>query len=56
LVNRLLVKYEKQVEKAPVGKRFQDCFDLRTNKPSEEYHRLYQEVKTELEGIGIPLG
>ena len=56
LVNRLLVKYEKEVEKAPVGKRFQDCFDLRTNKPSEEYHRLYQEVKTELEGMGIPLG
>jgi methylamine--corrinoid protein Co-methyltransferase len=55
LVIRLLERYEREVEKAPAGKRFPECFDLRTSKPSEEYNRLYQEVKTELEGMGIPL-
>ncbi len=55
LVNRLLEKYEKEVEKAPTGKRFQECFDLRTGKPTEAYGRLYQEVKAELAGMSIPL-
>jgi hypothetical protein len=55
LVIRMLEKYEKEVEKAPAGKRFQECFDSRTNKPSEKYERLYQEVKTELASMGIPL-
>jgi len=54
LVNKLLEKYEQEIEKAPSGKRFQECFDPRTGKPSPEYLRLYHEMKEELTGMGIP--
>jgi methylamine--corrinoid protein Co-methyltransferase len=54
LVNRLLEKYEKEVENAPIGKRYQDCHDLNTGKPSNEYQRLYEEVRDELTSLGIP--
>lgn len=54
LVNQLLVKYEEQIEEPPTGKRYQECYDLGTGKPSEAYVRLYDEVKEELVGMGIP--
>ena len=54
LVNQLLEKYEKEVEKAPTGKRYQECYDLRTGKPLEEYVRLYDDIKEELISLGIP--
>ncbi|GAG45375.1 unnamed protein product, partial [marine sediment metagenome] len=54
LVNQLLEKYEKEVEKAPTGKRYQECYDLRTGKPLEEYVRLYDDIKEELINLGIP--
>ncbi len=55
LVNRLLGKYEKEVENAPTGKRYQECFDLKTGKPSDDYLRLYEEAKDELASLGITL-
>lgn len=54
LVSQLLEKYEARIDEAPEGKRYQECFDLRTRKPSEEYTRLYAEVKEELAGMGVP--
>jgi methylamine--corrinoid protein Co-methyltransferase len=56
LVRSLLERYEDEIEQAPAGKRYQQCHDLGTGKPSEEYLRLYHEVKEELAGMGIPLG
>jgi methylamine--corrinoid protein Co-methyltransferase len=53
LVNKFLEKYEQEIEKAPSGKRFQECFDVRTGKPSPEYLRLHHEMKEELTGMGI---
>jgi hypothetical protein len=37
----------------PSGKRFQECFDLKTENPTEGYQRLYAEVKDELISMGI---
>jgi len=54
-VIRLLEKYESQIETAPTGSRYQDCYDITTGKPGEEYLRLYGEVKEELAKMGIPL-
>lgn len=54
LVSQLLAKYEQEIDKAPPGKRYQECYDLKTGKPSEEYIRLYDEVKEELARMGIP--
>jgi len=54
IVIRLLEKYEKNIEKAPQGRIYQECFDVRTRKPDEEYVKLYDEVKEELVKMGIP--
>jgi methylamine--corrinoid protein Co-methyltransferase len=52
-VNLLLEKYEHRMEMPPSGKRFQECFDLKTENPTEGYQRLYAEVKDELISMGI---
>ena len=54
LVNQLLDKYEKEIEHAPQGKRYQECYDLKTGKPLEDYARLYDDVKEELLKMGMP--
>ncbi|MBW2056438.1 MAG: monomethylamine:corrinoid methyltransferase [Deltaproteobacteria bacterium] len=56
LVDRLLEKYEKDIENAPPGKRYQECYDMGTKAPLEEYVRLYGETKEELAKMGIPFG
>jgi methylamine--corrinoid protein Co-methyltransferase len=54
LVNQLLEKYEMQIDKAPAGKRYQECYDPNTGLPSDDYLRLYDEIKNELTILGIP--
>jgi methylamine--corrinoid protein Co-methyltransferase len=44
LVDQLLAKYEGQIEEAPTGKRYQECYDLQTGKPSQAYVGLYDQV------------
>ena len=55
LVKRLLEKYEKKVEQALTGKSYQECYDLKTGKPLDDYLRLYDEAKEELESLGITM-
>jgi methylamine--corrinoid protein Co-methyltransferase len=50
----LLERYEDRMEDGPRGKRYQECYDVTTRKPSDEYQRLYGEVKEELARIGVP--
>ncbi len=54
LVIELLEKYEANIDNAPEGSRYQDCYDVITGKPGDEYNRLYGEVKEELAVMGIP--
>ncbi len=54
LVKRLLEKYEERIKEPPQGQRYQECYDLKTRKPSKEYVRLHDEVKEELAQMGIP--
>jgi methylamine--corrinoid protein Co-methyltransferase len=54
IVIRLLQRYEPQIESPPPASRYQDCYDVVTGKPSEDYVRLYDEVKEELAGMGVP--
>ncbi len=54
IVGKLLEKYESLIESAPNGDRYQDCYDLETGKPKEEYTALYTEVVDELRNMGIP--
>jgi len=54
IVKKLLSMYENDIDKAPQGKLYQECFDVKTRKPKEEYIKLYDEVKEELVKMGIP--
>jgi hypothetical protein len=50
----LLKTYEDNIEDAPLGKNFRECYDVRKIKPTEEYTDLYKRTKRELMDIGIP--
>ena len=54
LMNPIFLTFEDKLENAPKGKSFQECYDLATVTPSDEYLKLYAEAKKELEDIGIP--
>ncbi|UCG06695.1 MAG: monomethylamine:corrinoid methyltransferase, partial [Desulfobacterales bacterium] len=53
LANRLLEKYEDDIANAPQGKKYQECYNLKTQKPSEEYIQLYDEVVEEMIQMGL---
>jgi len=55
IVKKLLPRYEEKLADPPIGKAFQECFDLRKLKPSEEAVKLYNGVKKELIDLGVPL-
>jgi len=55
LVKELLSKYEDKIDNAPVGKRYQDCYDINSGLPSQEHVDLYSEVKEELIAMGFRL-
>ena len=50
----LLKTYEEDIENAPLGKNFRECYDVRKIKPSVEYTSLYKKSREELEGLGVP--
>jgi|SRR5271157_1325572 len=53
IVRRLLESYEKQIADAPPGLRFQDCYHLSANRPTESYYRMYAQAKEELAQYGL---
>jgi methylamine--corrinoid protein Co-methyltransferase len=53
LVKKLSKKYMDKIANAPLGKKFQECFDIRRGKPSEEYVKVYGRVKKELGDLGV---
>lgn len=54
IVVQLLHRYESRIETPPPGSRYPECYDVVGGKPGEAYVRLYDEVKGELAGLGIP--
>ncbi|WP_287584034.1 monomethylamine:corrinoid methyltransferase, partial [Candidatus Borrarchaeum sp.] len=50
----LLKTYEENIENAPLGKSFRECYDIRKCKPSSEYFELYSKTRKELEDLGVP--
>lgn len=53
LALQLLEKYEDQIDDAPQGLKYQDCYDLDTGQPCQAYVDLYGEVKEELRQMGF---
>ena len=55
LVKQIVSKYNQKLENAPLGRRFQECYDLSTVKPSKEYVGIYSQVKKDLLELGLNL-
>jgi len=53
IVKTLVKKYVDKIPNPPTGKRYQDCFDMRTGKPSHECVEIYTRIKKELEDLGL---
>lgn len=53
IVKKILTEYESQISDAPLGKRFDECYDLQTVKPTREYIDLYDRCKEKLIQFGI---
>jgi methylamine--corrinoid protein Co-methyltransferase len=53
IVKQLVSRYEQNFENPPLGRTFQDCYDLTSVKPSKEYINLYRQIKTELRDFGL---
>ena len=53
IVNNLLERYENQLESAPVGKMYRECWDIEKKTPGREYLELYDRMKEEMAGFGV---
>lgn len=58
-VNELLAKftawYEPQYTCADLGKTFQECYDVKTVRPTKEYLEVYDKAVATLESIGLDM-
>jgi methylamine---corrinoid protein Co-methyltransferase len=55
IANKLLPRYEGRLMEKPAGKSFLDCYDLKTLQPSDEWLKLYEQIKNECISVGMPL-
>ena len=53
IVRDLSNRYKERLLDPPLGKRFQECYDLHTVKPTEEWLQIYDSVKKELSDYGL---
>ena len=53
IVKRLLAKYEEDIPHAPIGKKYEECWDIQSKQPKPGYLELYQKIKQELAEYGI---
>ena len=53
IANRLLAKYEDQAASAPMGKEYQECYDVARALPTQEHLDMYLRIKDELADMGI---
>ena len=56
IVKKILPKYEERQNKRtePPGKKFPECYNLESLRPSEEYTKIYNDVKKDLKDMGVP--
>jgi methylamine--corrinoid protein Co-methyltransferase len=56
LVKQLLALYEPDLKNNPIGKPFEQVYDIDNVEPTPEWQGLYDEVYAELLQMGVPLG
>jgi methylamine--corrinoid protein Co-methyltransferase len=55
IVKKLLPKYEEKLSNPPKGKSFEECYDQRSLKPSEEWLGIYINTVRDLKDMGLPI-
>lgn len=55
IVKRLAEKYAGDQKNKPIGKPFDQVYDLKTIRPKPEWLKMYKDVKQELRDMGLPL-
>jgi len=53
IIKRLLARYEDRLADPPVGKKFQECYDVDSIEPCQEYVELNGRIREELRGYGL---
>jgi len=53
IVLKLLPKYEALIADAPMGKPFQECYDVKKVRPQGWYLDMYKRVRDELHELGV---
>lgn len=53
IVKQILAEYESQIPSAPEGKRLDECYNLETVQPTQEYLDLYERCKEKLDKFGL---
>ncbi len=53
VVKEILKKYIDKIKDAPLGKKFQECYDIKRVKPVKSYVEIYESIKNELGNLGI---
>jgi len=53
IIKRVLALYEERLSDAPLGKRFDQCYNLETIEPTAEYLDLYARCKKKLGKFGL---
>ena len=55
LVSQIVPLYQVDLERKPIGKPFEEVYDLEKIQPSPEWQGIYDEVKEELIAMALPL-
>ncbi len=55
VVKNLIPRYETILVEKPIGKPFEEVYDIATVRPTQEWLGIYEEVKDELITLGVPL-
>jgi methylamine--corrinoid protein Co-methyltransferase len=53
VLDGLVKSYEKNYATAPQGKTFQECYDVKTVTPTDEYVKVYEGARKKLEDLGL---
>ena len=55
VLDNLVSLYERNFSRPPVGKRFQDCYDITSVTPSKEYLKVYEKAIYTLNKCGLDI-
>jgi methylamine--corrinoid protein Co-methyltransferase len=53
IVLKLVESYEKRISEAPVGKMFNECYQMDRIRPTDEYESLFARKKKEWKSLGF---